>query len=233
MGKIWMIASGSGGSGKSSIAVGLAQTAAGNGRKTLLLDTAGPFRTCDLFLGIQSVVTVDLTDVLVDHVQINAALYPVPGFPGLDYACTSLMSCVPLDDLSSLILALQGKYDLILLDLPTGSNPFSVSLMQREDRIVLVTRPDPFSLRPCESLFQQYRALPAEVFPVVNFEDHALIRKKVQYDANTMSLLLDCPVLGPIPRTSDFFTLKANGEGTASLSWKEQRIFRRIYGELA
>ncbi len=233
MGKIWTIVSGSGGTGKSSIAVGLAQIAERSRVKTLLLDAAGQFRTCDLFLGIQNLVTVDLTDVMVEHVKMDTAIYQVPGFSFLSYACTSLVACVPLEELSSLILALQGKFDLIILDLPTGSKPFSGSLMKQEDRILLVTRPDPFSLRPCESLFQSYRSMPAEILPVVNLEDRTLIRRKLQYDTNTMSLLLDCPVLGPIPRMTDFFTQKANGEGATTLSWKEQRIFRQIYDELA
>ncbi|MBQ9008151.1 MAG: AAA family ATPase [Clostridia bacterium] len=233
MGKIWTIASGSGGTGKSSIAVALAQIAAGDRKKTLLLDAAGPFRTCDLFLGIQSLVTVDLTDVLVDHVKMDSAIYSLPGSPFLSYACTSLVTCLPLDELSELILALQGKFDLIILDLPTGSDPFSASLMKGEDRILLVTRPDPFSLRPCEALMQNYRSMPAQIVPVVNLEDRALLRRKMQYDSDTMSLLLDSRVLGPVPRIPDFFTLKANGEEAASLSWKEQRIFRRIYEGLA
>lgn len=228
MGKIWFAASGSGGCGKSSIALGLAETATCRGIKTLLLDAAGPYRTCDLYLGIQSLITLDLTDVLLNRLPLDSAIYPVQGFPGLSYACTSLFSCIRLDEFTSLILTLQGLYDLIMIDLPTGDLTLSPSLLKREDRLILLTRPDPFAIRACEKLYNQYRSVPSGICPVVNFEDRHLLRKHLQYTGETVAQLLDCPVLGQIRKSQDFFTLRANGESAVRLSILEQRQFGQM-----
>ncbi|MBQ8093879.1 MAG: AAA family ATPase [Clostridia bacterium] len=232
MGSIWITASGSGGTGKSSLSVALAATAARQGRKTLLLDAAGPWRTCDLYLGIQSLITLDLTDVMLNRLPIESAVYSIRGYSNFSYACTSLFNCIRLDEFSGLLLTLQGLYDLILIDLPTGEVTISPSFLKSEDRIILVTRPDPFALRACELLANQMHSYPAAVYPVINQQEHGLVRKRFQYTSETVSQILDCSVAGAIPRLPDFFTLRADGEKAALLSAKEQHMFSALYRDL-
>ena len=75
MGKIWAVCSGSGGVGKSTIALSLAVGAAKAEKKTILLDASGISRSCDLTLGLESIVVLDMVDVIARQADINAALY--------------------------------------------------------------------------------------------------------------------------------------------------------------
>ena len=62
MGRIWAVSSGNGGVGKSTIALSLAAGAAKKGKKTILLDASGLSRSCDLILGLESVVVLDMLE---------------------------------------------------------------------------------------------------------------------------------------------------------------------------
>ena len=232
MGRFWITASGSGGTGKSSVSVGLAMTASGRGIKTLLLDAAGPYRTCDLYLGIQGTITIDLTDVLLNRLDTHTALYDVPGFAGFSYACTSLFSIVRLDEFSTLLLLLQGLFDLIIIDLPTGGLTLNPSFLKPEDQLILLTRPDPIACRACEMLSGQFRSIPAGISPIINFDDGRLRRKHLQYSQDAVSQLLDLPILGVIPKDPDFFTLHADGERIPGMSGRERRLFETLCSAL-
>ena len=63
MSRIWAVCSGSGGVGKTTIALALAVGAARAGRRVILLDASGAARSADLILGMESVMVLDLADV--------------------------------------------------------------------------------------------------------------------------------------------------------------------------
>ena len=81
MGKIWAVCSGSGGVGKTTLALALAIGAAQHGKRTILLDASGVSRSCDLLLGLESVITIDLGDVLSQQMDIAGAC------PGCSLCC--------------------------------------------------------------------------------------------------------------------------------------------------
>ena len=106
MGKIWAVCSGSGGVGKSTLALSLAVGAAKAGKKTILLDASGISRSCDLTLGLESIVVLDMVDVIARQADIQAALYRVPRHDGLRFACASLHEGVPVSEISTIKPAL-------------------------------------------------------------------------------------------------------------------------------
>ncbi len=63
MAKIYAVCSGCGGVGKTMIALSLAVSAAKRGKRTILLDASGVSRACDLALGLENVVVLDMADV--------------------------------------------------------------------------------------------------------------------------------------------------------------------------
>lgn len=75
MAKIFAVCSGCGGVGKTTVALSLAVSAAKRGKRTILLDASGVSRACDLALGLENIVVLDMADVANRQAGIEAALY--------------------------------------------------------------------------------------------------------------------------------------------------------------
>ena len=199
MGKIWAVCSGSGGVGKSMIALSLAAGAAKAGRKVILLDTSGASRCCDLILRMESVVTLDMLDVIRNQVGMESALYAVPQYPGLKLACASLYDDVSVADLSGMTLSLNALCDVRVADLPTGQASLGRGVMRAGDERLMVTRPDDASIRATERLMMRCTGEAAVDSLVLNRVSAERIRKKTQYPQSTVENLLDRTALACIP----------------------------------
>lgn len=199
MGRIWAVCSGSGGVGKTTVALSLAERAAKRGYRVILLDASGISRACDLILGLESVITIDLRDVLSQQLDIQAALYAVPGRENLRIANASLYDGMPIAELSGAVLALQSMCDYLIIDLPVGCMRLGEGVMTSEDNWLLVTRPDDASIRACERLLQAARGTTAGMSLIVNRSQKTRIKRGTQYSAEAVAMLLDCALLGAIP----------------------------------
>ena len=199
MSRIWAVCSGSGGVGKTTIALALAVGAARACRRVILLDASGAARSADLILGMEIVMVLDLADVSGGEVSLESALYPAPRHSGLRFASASLYDGTPLEAVSGAMLALQSLCDVLVVDLPTGHAGISRGLMGREDELLMITRPDDASVRACERLMQRARRERAGLSLVLNRTRKDFLRKGVYMDASAIAMLLDCPVLGVVP----------------------------------
>ena len=198
MGRIWAICSGTGGVGKTTLSLSLAAYAAKQGKSVILLDAAGTSRACDLALGLQNVVTLDVQEVLTGQVDIKSALYPVQKYGSLYLACTSLYDSDNLNELSGVLLALQSICDLLVIDLPTACVMDSLDIMSQQDSRIFVVRPDDASVRATDQLLQRVRVFDTDRYLVVNRTKKDLIKRGIQYTADAVTMTLDCPVIGTI-----------------------------------
>lgn len=204
MGKIWTVCSGSGGVGKTSIALSIAAGAARAGKKTILLDASGVSRSCDLILGLESILTLDIQDVLCNQIAMNAALYPVSQCPNLFLACSSLYDQTPVSELAGMILALHSLCDILVVDMPTGQYSLGHGIMRTGDERLFVTRPDDASIRATERLLLCARSSDqAANSLVINRVTRDGIKRKTQYAQNVVESLLDLPAIACIPEDSD------------------------------
>lgn len=188
---IWAVCSGCGGVGKSMIALSLAAGASRAGKKTVLLDLSGISRSCDLNLKIESIVTLDMLDVLRDQVPLEAALYSVPQYPNLQYACASLYDDVSVSELSGIVLALHSMCDVLVMDMPTGQIDMARGVMHAGDERLLVTRPDDAAVRATERLMMRCTEAGASDRLIINRISPERIRKKTQYAQPVVENLLD------------------------------------------
>lgn len=226
MGKIWTVCSGSGGVGKTTIALSIAIGAAKAGKKTILLDASGAARSCDLILGLESILTLDIQDVLRNQVSMDTALYPVAQYPGLSLACSSLYDQTPVSELSGMILALHSLCDILVVDMPTGQYSLGRGMMRTGDERLFVTRPDDASIRSTERLLMRARAYDAAINSlVINRLSRDSIKRKTQYPQSTVENLLDMPAIACIPEDaalaeydySGRFSLKSHGSAWNAL----------------
>jgi len=202
MGRIFAVCSGSGGVGKSTVALSLAVGAAKAGYQTILLDASGVSRSCDLIMGMESVIVLDMMDIFKEQISIGSALYPVPHHDRLRFACGSLYDSVPVSDMSGVVLALQTLCEVLVIDLPTGQIDLGSGIMKAGDERLIVTRPDDASIRAAERMMEKCSRDQAGISLIINRISRDRIKRRTQYDQDTVQTVLDRIAVGCIPEDS-------------------------------
>lgn len=144
MGKVILVASGKGGTGKSTAAAALACALAELGRKAVCLDADAELRNLDLCLGLSDCAVMDYGDVLAGRCSLSEALTPSREYPLL-----SLLAAPPEppeEGAEALIPELKHGFDYCLLDCPGGLSTAS-QLAPLADLALVVAATDPCSQR--------------------------------------------------------------------------------------
>lgn len=200
MGKIWAVCSGNGGVGKTTISLAIAAGAAKAGKRTILLDACGSSRCCDLILGMESILTLDIKDVLRNQICMESAIYPVAQYANLSLACASLDDQTPISELSGMILALHCLCDILVVDMPTGQCTLGRGIMRSGDERLFITRPDSSSIRSTEQLMLRAKESDtAACSLIINRINRERIKRKTQFPQSIVENLLDTPALACIP----------------------------------
>lgn len=199
MGRLYAVCSGSGGVGKTTVALALAAGAAKAGKRTIFLDASGPARCADLMLGLSGVVSLDIADVASGEASMQAALYPSARYPLLSFACASLYDGVSTAELSGTLLALQSLCDVLVAELPTGQAMLGDGMPAAKDLRIAVLRPDDAGIRACERLLSVVPPQAGETHLLLNFMQTERQKGAKVYGAEAVRMLLDYPVLGEVP----------------------------------
>ena len=83
MGKVILIASGKGGTGKTMVTVNLGAVLAQRGNRVMLMDLDMGMRNLDIYLGMESKVVYNIMDVISGICRIKKAMIRVDGFDDL------------------------------------------------------------------------------------------------------------------------------------------------------
>lgn len=172
MGKVYLVASGKGGTGKSMFAANFGATLAKQGRSTVILDMDLGLRNLDLYFGLENNVVYDIYDVLTGICRIKQALIRDKRFENL-----FLMAAPPVRDDGSLtplhmqVLCekLKNIYDYVIVDSPSGIDDGLVLASAGADSCILVTTPEYSALRDADTLDRELLRLGIEErFVVLN-----------------------------------------------------------------
>ncbi len=153
MGKVILVASGKGGTGKTMFAANLGATLAVEGYKVLLIDMDMGLRNLDLYLGLENNVVYDVYDVMSGVCRIKQALIKDKSFPGLYLMAASPKR--PEGDITPLHMKvlcnkLLDKFDYIVVDGPAGIDDGLAVAAGGADMAVVIMSPDYASTRDGE-----------------------------------------------------------------------------------
>lgn len=152
MGQVFVVTSGKGGVGKSTITAGLGAALARTGANVLAVDTDIGLRSLDLILGVASRAVYDWLDVINERCEVAQAMTRVDPLENFYAMPAPLLSdeVIATDKFRRMCLRLRDTFDFILVDSPAGiGRGFDLACSPASAAILVVT-PDPISIRTVE-----------------------------------------------------------------------------------
>ncbi|WP_303858037.1 septum site-determining protein MinD [Aminicella lysinilytica] len=162
MGKVYVIASGKGGTGKTMVAANLGATLAQQGNSVVIVDMDLGLRNLDLYFGLESHVVYDVYDVMTGVCHIKQALIKDRRFENLHIIGASPgRDKGDLTPLHARVLCekLRDQFDYMIIDAPSGIDDGLVVAAAGADAAIIVTTPEYAALRDADIVDRQLQKL--------------------------------------------------------------------------
>lgn len=155
MGKVYMVASGKGGTGKTMFSVNLGAVFALQGKSAVILDMDTGMRNVDLYCGLENNVVYDAYDVMTGLCKISQALvrdnrfdnlYIMGASPSRDDGTITPLHCQVLCE------KLKEMFDIVIIDAPSGMDDGLVTASGGADAAIIITTPEYASIRNADAV---------------------------------------------------------------------------------
>lgn len=229
-GKVYLIASGKGGTGKTMFAVNFGVLLAQAGKRVALIDMDLGMRNMDLYLGMENRVVFNIMDVMSGVCRVNKALMKVKDFDSLYF-----MAASPRKDdrqitsrhMVALCDILRKYFDYVIIDAGAGITDPLEAAAEAADQIILVTEPEIAALRDADTLASWLLDHGARnTCMVVNRIDVELIREGILPDVNFIVNNTATPVAGFIQEDRDIRISTNRGTPIATLD--DTEIYKNL-----
>lgn len=173
----YIIASGKGGAGKSSVTAGVARALAGRGKKVLCIDADIGQKSLDLLLHADERIVFNWADAIVGLCSYeNALIQTGANGPALVIPPSAADDRITADSFRLMIEAYSDGFDYILIDLPAGRPEIFDCAFAVADRALLVCTPDAVCTRSAAAMEETIRQAVPDLRLVVNrFDKEASI----------------------------------------------------------
>jgi len=241
MTEVFVVTSGKGGVGKTTIVANLSVALARMGKKVLCVDADIGLRNLDMMLGLENRIVYDVLDVLEGRVDFQKALvkdkrgfslWLLPANQTKNKDAVDPEKWLKLfEDIRSL-----GQYDYIFIDSPAGIERGFHLAASPADVALVVVNPDVSSVRDAD------RAI--GLLENMGKTDYKLIINRIRWDAvekgEMLSVediveILRAPLLGVVPEEPKLVDFTNRGEPIVLEDYPASRAFvdtaRRIAGE--
>ncbi len=155
MGKVYLIASGKGGTGKTMFAANFGATLAEAGKRVVVVDMDMGQRNLDLYLGLENNVVYDVYDVMMGICRMKQAIIRDKRFEELYMLAASperQVGELTHGHMKMLCENLRENFDYVLIDAPAGIDEGLFLAACDADEAIIVTTPEYASLRDADVL---------------------------------------------------------------------------------
>jgi septum site-determining protein MinD len=235
MNNVIVVASGKGGTGKSTVCICLSVALVKQGKKVLLIDCDCGMRGLDIMLDIEQEILFDASDAVCGNCSFGEAVYKSKHNENL------YLMAAPFDaenELSpsvftQLVDAVKDNFDYVIIDSPAGIGSGFVTAAAPADKALIVTNAEPTSVRgglkvrkKLEALGVRYQRL------VINRFDRKMFRKLRFYeDLDAVIDAAQTQLIALVPFSYDISVIMQRGaaglEDSAALS-----VFDRLADRL-
>ena len=153
MGTSYVVASGKGGTGKTSFVAGVGADLARLGHRTLCVDADIGLRNLDLVLGMSDRVLMNFADVITGRCTLEKAAVHHPRLPNLHLLTAHMArdaAHIQKEDMRAFVQAAMRQFDFCIIDAPAGLGSGFRLAAAGADRAIIVTTTDSSSLRDAQ-----------------------------------------------------------------------------------
>ncbi|UOO37772.1 septum site-determining protein MinD [Oscillospiraceae bacterium CM] len=172
MGKVIVVASGKGGTGKTTSVGAISSCLAALGYKTLCMDCDAGLRNLDITIGMSDYAVTDFADVLDGDTTLTEACSEHPNIENLFFlSAPAFRGPEDIDPaaMSALMGQIKETFDYCLIDSPAGVGPGFRLAAQAADMALIVAVFDMSSMRDGQRVAEELRAMGiSEIRLVVN-----------------------------------------------------------------
>lgn len=165
MGKIIVVASGKGGTGKTTSVGAISSCLAALGHKTLCMDCDAGLRNLDIIIGMTDYAVTDFSDVLSGYIALDEAMTEHPKISGLYFLPAPAFvgpDGIDPNAMASLTEQIRESFDYCLIDAPAGIGPGFRLAAQNADMALVVATGDISSMRDGQRVAEEIRSMGIE-----------------------------------------------------------------------
>ncbi|MCS6957032.1 MAG: septum site-determining protein MinD [Aquificaceae bacterium] len=242
MSKIFVVTSGKGGVGKTTITANLGVALASLGRKVLAVDADIGLRNLDMILGLENRIVYDVLDVLENRAEFHKAL--VRDKRGLSLWLlpanqTKNKDAIDRDKWVEMIEKVKetGEFDYILIDSPAGiERGFQIAALPADVALVIVN-PEVSSIRDADRIIGLLENMgKREYYLVINRIRWGNVKKGEMLSVEDIVDILKAQPIGIIPEEPKLVDFTNRGEPIVlSMEYDASKaimdLARRLEGE--
>ena len=203
MGKMIIIASGKGGTGKTTVTSHVGAALASKGRLTAVVDADAGFRNLDIALGLESNIVYDYSDFINDRVAFDDILVKSSDLENLYFvAAPQSEQTTDFDEERTELFwqSLKNRFDFVLADAPAGMGDGFMFAAKYADEAIIVSLAETASLSDADRVIAELEELGVEMVRLIlNRINPELIEQKILMNVDDCMDVLSIPLLGIVP----------------------------------
>lgn len=220
--EVIVVASGKGGTGKTTVCAGLGVALAKDNKRVLIMDCDSGMRGIDLVLGVSDKLVYDIADVVSGECDYADAMYRVQGVEQLYCIAAPLYADDEVSPslIKNFVDGIRDEFDYILIDSPAGTGSGFAAAAKGADRALVVVNAEPISIRGCRNISRRLDELGvADRRLIINrFERERFFKMGLYADLDEIIDEAGMRLIGLIPEDIRVIALSQRGALTANWS---------------
>ncbi len=241
MGVVFVITSGKGGVGKTTITANVGCALAKFGEKVCLIDADIGLKNLDVVLGLENRIVYTLMDVVNGTVEVKDALVRHKMIKNLFLLPASQIATkemVSPDDMKRIVGELRSEFDYIIIDSPAGIERGFRNAIAPADYAVVVTTPEIPAISDADrvvGLLENYGYEDENIKVVINRLKPKMVKRGDMLTKEDIEATLALEIIGIIPDSEDVIVATNKGIplvlNGANISKNFENLARRFRGE--
>ncbi len=242
MAEVYVVTSGKGGVGKTTLVANLGTALAKLGKRVLLVDADIGLRNLDMILGLENRIVYDVLDVLEGRVPYEKALVKDKRGLSLWLLPANQRANKDVIDLEKWVKTIEemknsGKFDYIIVDSPAGIEKGFQIAVAPADKEIIVVNPEVSSIRDADRVIGLLESKgKTDYSVVVNRIRWEMVKKGEMLSVEDIVDILKAEIIGIVPEEQKLIDFTNKGEPIVlhenyPASQAIMDIARRILGE--
>ncbi|MDK2946305.1 septum site-determining protein MinD [Geotoga petraea] len=233
--KVFVVTSGKGGVGKTTITANLGAVLAVKGYNVCLIDADIGLKNLDLVLGLENRIVYTILDVINGNKGVMEVLVKHKFLKNLNLLASSQIAnkdMISPEDMGNIISVLSKHFHYIIIDSPAGIERGFKNAISAAQHAIIVTTPDLTAISDADrviGLLENNGYTDKNMSLIVNRLKPKMVKKKEMVSADDIKEALAIDILGVIPDSEEIILSTNEGKPLALGDKKNiSRVFDNI-----